>query len=168
MKQFITLLIGSSVSIFSFGQVATDSKLYKDLKSQDSIFFERGFNRCDMEYLQESISQNLRFYHDQGGVSDRQAFFEATRQNLCANPDKKPIRKVVAESIDVYPLYNDGILYGAVQTGEHKFFIREPGKEDHWTGTAKFTHVWILQNENWLLDDVISYDHKPAPSQENK
>jgi len=30
----------------------------------------------------------------------------------------------------VFPLYNNGALYGAIQHGIHNFFIREAGKED--------------------------------------
>ncbi len=43
---------------------------------------------------------------------------------------KKPIRKVDAESLDVFPLYSDGKLYGAIQTGIHHFYIREKDKKD--------------------------------------
>jgi CubicO group peptidase (beta-lactamase class C family) len=27
------------------------------------------------------------------------------------------------------------------------------------TSTAKFTHVWLWENENWLLKEVLSFDH---------
>ena len=50
-------------------------------------------------------------------------------------------------------------MYGAIQTGEHQFFTREKDKEDVLGGQAKFTSVWTKKNGNWLMSDVLSYDH---------
>jgi CubicO group peptidase (beta-lactamase class C family) len=61
--------------------------------------------------------------------------------------------------LEVFPLYNDGNLYGAIQKGIHHFYLRESGKEDIWTSTAKFTHIWVLESKTWKLSEVLSYDH---------
>lgn len=66
---------------------------------------------------------------------------------------------MIESSLEVFPLYNNGELYGAIQTGEHQFFTREKGKEDVLGGQAKFTSVWTKKNGNWLMSDVLSYDH---------
>ncbi|MBC8884082.1 beta-lactamase family protein [Flavobacterium piscinae] len=29
-----------------------------------------------------------------------------------------------------------------------------------WTSTAKFTHVWLKKNEDWVLAEALSYDHQ--------
>lgn len=146
------------------GQVAKNSELFLTLEKQDSTFFERGFNLCDLEYLEKAIHKDLTFYHDQSGISDRDGFFEATQKNICSNPDKKPVRKPGEGSFEVFPLYNNGVLYGAIQSGVHHFYIREAGKEDVHTSSAQFTHVYVLENGVWLLRDVLSFDHKaPAP-----
>lgn len=50
-------------------------------------------------------------------------------------------------------------MYGAIQSGEHQFFIREKGKEDAIGGQAKFTTVWTKKNGNWMMSDILSYDH---------
>ena len=70
-------------------QVDKDSDLFKTLEKQDSIFFERGFNQCDMEYLDTHIAKDLKFYHDQGGFQDRQSFFDNTQKYICSNFDIK-------------------------------------------------------------------------------
>ena len=140
-------------------QIDKNSPLFLELKKQDSLFFERGFNNCDIAYLEKAMDENLKFYHDNGGFQDKKLFMERTKQNICGNPNQKPIRKVMENSLEVFPLYNNGELYGAIQTGEHQFFIREKGKEDVLGGQAKFTSVWTKKNGNWLMSDVLSYDH---------
>ena len=140
-------------------QTGKNSPLFLELKKQDSLFFERGFNNCDIAYLEKTMDENLKFYHDNGGFQDKKLFMERTRQNICGNPDKKPIRKVIENSLEVFPLYSNGELYGAIQTGEHQFFIREKNKEDVLGGQAKFTSVWTKKDGNWVMSDVLSYDH---------
>ena len=122
-------------------------------------FFERGFNQCDLVYLESHIAEDLKFYHDQSGFQDKKTFFENTQKYICSNSGQKPIRKVETNRLEVFPLYNNGKIYGAIQKGVHHFYLREKGKEDVWTSTAKFTHVWILDKEIWKLSEVLSYDH---------
>ena len=150
--------------LFSIGvlaQLPKDSELFLSLKKQDSIFFERSFNQCDSLYTVQSITDRLMFYHDQGGIQNKKIFLDNTKKYLCADPLKKPIRKLVEGTLEAYPLYNNGTLYGAIQHGVHDFFIREPEKEDVKTSTAKFTSVWLLESDQWKLDCVLSYDHQP-------
>ncbi|MDZ4071605.1 MAG: nuclear transport factor 2 family protein [Sediminibacterium sp.] len=135
------------------------SPLFLELKQQDSLFFERSFNQCDIAYLESRMAQDLKFYHDQSGFQDRTKFFENIQQYICTPSSKKPIRKVDVNSLEVYPLNNNGKLYGAIQMGIHHFYIREQGKEDIHTSTAKFTHVWLMQEGIWKLSEVLSYDH---------
>ncbi len=143
-------------------QVDKKDALFTELRKQDSIFFERGFNQCDLEYLEKQVSEDLKFYHDVGGFQDKKAFIENTRKYICSNPAEKPVRKVVPESLTVFSLYNNGILYGAIQSGVHHFYIRKKGKEDLWSGTAKFTSVWVKENGGWKVSEVLSYDHHEA------
>ena len=155
-----TLLLLCFFSLIGVAQAQEKSALFQELKVQDSSFFERGFNRCDLDYLKNQVADNLRFYYDQGGIQDKTKFLESTANNICGSGDKKPIRKVAPESLEVFPLYTEGKLYGAIQTGIHDFYIREKDKKDLWTSTAKFTHVWILEKERWILTEVLSYNHQ--------
>ena len=107
-----------------------------------------------MDYLNKAIHKDLLFFHDQRGIQTKAGFLDNTKNNICANPNQKPIRKVEENSLDVFPLYNDGKLYGAIQSGIHNFYIRERNKEDIHTSRAKFTHVWLLENGKWLLKEV--------------
>jgi len=165
-KQFKIILL----TLFSLignlnAQIDKNSPLFLELKKQDSIFFERGFNQCDLAYLDKTVDENLKFYHDNGGFQDKKLFLERTKQNICGNPNQKPIRKLVDNSLEVFPLFNNGELYGAIQSGEHRFYIREKNKNDVLGGQAKFTTVWIKKNENWMMSDILSYNHEePKPT----
>lgn len=166
-KQTFTLFLW----VFSAGMISAQasktSDLFLTLKKQDSIFFERGFNLCDLEYLSQAVHTDLVFYHDQGGVQNRNDFLENTKKYICTDTGGKPIRKVVEESLEVYPMYDNGVLYGVIQSGIHDFYIREKGKADVHTSRAKFTHLYLLENGHWLLKEVLSFDHK-EPSETGK
>lgn len=159
MKKCILFLFLFLTSLLS-AQVAKDSDLFLTLKKQDSLFFEKSFNQCDLVFLEKAIHNDLIFYHDQGGVQNKATFLESVKNNICSNPNQKPIRKVKAESLEVFPLYQNGQLYGVIQNGIHEFYIREPHKKDTLTSTARFTHVYLLENKQWILKEVLSFDHR--------
>lgn len=164
MKYLIFGIVFFLASFNVQAQVSKESELFIELKILDSVFFERSFNQCDFTYLEEHIAADLKFYHDQVGVANRQSFFESIQQNICNGSGPKPIRKLVDGSLSVFPLYNNGELYGAIQTGVHQFYLREEGKEDVFTSSAKFTTVWLLENDTWLISEVLSYDHQETPA----
>lgn len=157
-KIILTLLLLLS-TILTKAQVSKTSELFLTLKKVDSTFFERGFNQCDFDFIDKAIHQDLMFYHDKSGIQDRKTFVENTKKHLCSDLNKKPIRKVIAESLEVFPMYNNGVLYGAIQNGVHDFYLREPNKEDLLTGTARFTHLYLLVEGKWILREVFSFDH---------
>jgi hypothetical protein len=142
-------------------QVAKDSELFLELKKMDSLLFDLAFNQCQLDVLEKHVSEDFEFYHDTGGITDSKAsFITSIKRNICANQEFKPIRKLVDESLEVFPLYSEAKLYGAIQNGVHDFYINEPGKELYQTSSAKFTHLWILENDTWVLKRVLSFDHK--------
>ena len=167
-RRFLAILLVIYSIGLANGQVSKKSDIFLTLKKQDSIFFERSFNLCDLEYLNKAIHKDLIFYHDQSGIQNRDAFIENTKKYICSDATKKPIRKVVEESLEVFPMYNNGVLYGAIQSGIHDFYIREKNKADIHTSRAKFTHLYLLENGNWLLKEVLSFDHNEPSKTETK
>lgn len=141
-------------------QVAESSELFKTLAKKDSLLFTEGFNHCNIQATEDLVSKDLEFYHDTGGIQNRKEFFKAVKENICSNADKKPIRKLVLGTLKVFPLENNGQLYGAIQKGIHQFYIKEPDKDLYLTSSAKFTHLWILEEGRWKLKTVLSYDHQ--------
>ncbi len=158
------LLLGLSILFtqVSISQVSEDSSLFIQIKKMDSIVFQEGFNKCNLLLLEKIIPKDFEFYHDVGGSSEREIFMQNMKDNICSSPERKPIRKLVAGSTEVFPLYNQGKLYGAIQNGIHEFWIQEPNKELYKTGIAKFSTTWLLIDHKWMMKNVLSFDHKAA------
>ncbi|MBC8884083.1 hypothetical protein H9X57_14265 [Flavobacterium piscinae] len=71
------ILLTSLIMVFFFiseAQIKKDDQLFIELKKQDSIFFEKAFNQCDLDYLEKHIANDLKFYHDQSGFQDKKSF----------------------------------------------------------------------------------------------
>lgn len=143
-------------------QVSKTSELFQTLKANDSLLFEVGFNNCNVNEFDKLIAEDFEFYHDKAGIiNSKEDFMEGTRNGLC-NPSNqtKSRRELVAGSLEVFPLYKNGELYGAIQKGEHKFFESYNGNSENKGSIAKFTHLWIKENNTWKIKRVLSYDHK--------
>jgi hypothetical protein len=141
-------------------QLPPDSEVYKTLKQNDSLVFDRGFNNCELEAFVHLIAEDLEFYHDIGGVTrSRDQFVQQYKNGICGNPDYRSRRELLPGSLEVFPLYDNGKLYGALQKGVHRFFEKPKDKPEIPGSTARFTHLWILEGDQWLLTRVLSYDH---------
>lgn len=159
LGKFWSILFGVLFNVFHLaGQ--SEENLFQQLKRMDSLLFEVCFNQCRLDELLPYVSEDLEFYHDQSGVMEtRDQFMHSVRNNICANMNFKPIRQLNEGSLQIFPLFNQDKLYGVIQQGEHSFYIREPQKELYKTSVAKFTHLWLWQNDRWMLKRVLSYDH---------
>lgn len=136
---------------------ATAELLSKKILALDAEAFE-AYNTCNIEKSRSYFTDDLEFYHDKGGfIKGVDKLMEALKNNICNDPKRKVLRKPVAGTFKVYPL--DG--YGAILIGDHDFYIVENGNGKK-TGTAKFTHVWLLKDGYWKMARVLSYDHKAA------
>jgi hypothetical protein len=149
----------------AWGQGKAEPAATPDLDARfaelDRQLFELGYNDCDLEVMAELISEDFEFYHDVGGVTlGRTAFVESFDRNICQG-DYQLVRTLVDGSLVLYPLYDNGVLYGAVQTGEHLFSMVRPGEAPELTGRAGFTTLWRLEGDAWRMSRVLSYDHQP-------
>ncbi|MCB9081750.1 MAG: nuclear transport factor 2 family protein [Lewinellaceae bacterium] len=159
------LLLGLMVGVSTIvgAQEDPQSALFIALQKADSLVFEEGFNRCNLDVLQKVMHPQTEFMHDQNGRQNREQFFVAFTESICGGGPYKPIRRLVPGSMQVFPLKNGGKLYGAIQMGVHHFFIAEAGKEERFTSSGKFIHTWLLEDGVWKLYRVLSYDHQATP-----
>lgn len=175
--QLKTILIGILLFQFQFGfsQEGKNSELYKTIMSKDSLLFNVGFNTCDMSQFENLFSDDLEFYHDKGGMSDKAVFIANFKKGLCGSTGTyKSRRYLVPNTTEIYPLYNRGVLYGAMQMGIHQFYEKSVGEneslenaKENFGSTARFTHVWIVTNGIWKLRRSFSYDHQTEQKNKN-
>jgi len=161
MNLFRAILFATTIllSQWALSQDSTTSAIFLALQKGDSILFEEGFNKCNLSALENLLEPDFEFYHDQNGEQNKEAFLKGFRESICSNPKGKPIRKLVKGSLVVYPLKNEGKIYGAIQMGIHDFYIAEPGKELRFTENAKFIATWILDSAVWKIKRELSYNH---------
>ena len=157
---FFFALFLFSLSTSAKAQVAENSTLFKSVMALDSQLFDKGFNRCRLDVTAKLADDNLEFFHDKSGTQNRAQFLLAMKNNVCGNPEGKPVRTLVAGSTKIFALENNGVLYGAVQHAEHRFHLKGTDTAKAGYTVAKFTHVWILNKGQWQLKSAISYDHQ--------
>jgi hypothetical protein len=129
---------------------------------RDSLFWQ-AYNACDVEAMKAFFTPDLEFYHDRGGVTIGQdSMAAATRHGICGSDSVHVRREAVEGTIHVFPMRKAGVVYGAILSGDHRFYVKQPGKHEYLDGQAKFTHLWVLKDGEWKMSRVLSYDHGPA------
>jgi hypothetical protein len=149
---------------FSWLSAVSAGSLEQQVLMLDERLFEQGFNHCQLSVLDDIVHTDLVFLHDQSGVSKgKEDFLKSLRENICQNTDA-PKRERIPGTMRVFPLYNQGELYGAIQQGEHRFYIRDDKQGWRASSDARFTHVWLVHDGHWQLSQVLSFEHRSPDS----
>lgn len=132
---------------------------------KDSLFWN-SYNTCDIKAAIAFFSDSVEFYHDKGGITlGLKDLEQSFKDGLCKQPEEFRLRReAVPGTVQVFPLSKNDVIYGAIISGEHYFYINRKGKPEYRDGWAKFTHLWLKENGEWKMTRVLSYDHRPAPS----
>jgi hypothetical protein len=128
------------------GQRSLPLSLYDSIVAMDAMW-EDAYNNCKLDVMEKIISEDLEFYHDQGGLmTSKQKLNEALKNNICGK-----VRRVLKKgSIEVHSIPG----FGAVEMGMHGFQpTTATGTPDHY---AKFVHIWKRENHKWRISRVIS------------
>ena len=83
---------------------------------------------------------------------------ETQKKNFCGERPFYLRREPVPGTMEVFPMDN----YGALQTGEHVFYIMGPDGKEVLDGRAKYVHLWKYDDGQWRITRVMSFDHGPA------
>jgi CubicO group peptidase (beta-lactamase class C family) len=140
----------------------TPGELRAQILAADSVLFDGIFNRCELDLAEAVTTADVTMIHDQGGMNEgREAFFVPVRENICSGSPVKPLRYPDIHTMEIFPLYENGVLYGAIQRGRHSFYLREGEDDDtpRLTNRARFFHLWALSETGWRLETAISFDH---------
>ncbi len=142
-----------AVLLFCVPLMSAADDLTTKLTDLDRAVFD-SYNRCDLDKFRDFFSEDVEFYHDQGGFTRGiDTLVVQLRQNICG----KVRRELVASSMQVFPMKN----FGAVQSGIHRFYQAAVGPAP--TGEARFFHLWQEKDGKWKIIRVISYDHRALP-----
>ena len=148
-----------TISLFTFSHVVVSQTLEENRRGQqlseqiirmDSLLFEVAFNNCNLELYKRIMSPELEFYDDRSGLNTSIEKEIASFKDRCSKPFSLT-RELVFSTVHVL---GD---FGAVQLGEHNFYV-DGGKVEN----AKFITVWEKKGSNWIVRRAISYDHKPV------
>jgi ketosteroid isomerase-like protein len=127
--------------------IPDDLELYKTIVAMDSTFFQ-AYNTCDLDKQAAIYSDNIEFYHDQGGLMTvKKEILDGTEKYICG----KVTRELVKGSLEIYPIKD----FGAVEIGLHKFH-NNTEKEGTTSHASKFIIFWKNDNDNWTITKVVS------------
>ena len=135
-------------------QTKNDSKeVYDRIAALDAAMFEAS-NACDIDKVGNFFTEDLEFYHEKGGlVLTRKSVLDIMKTNLCGENSNRVRRELVKGSMEVHLINN----YGAVQTGEHRFYLTQKGQKEKLDGIGKFVMIWHNKNGEWRISRVVSY-----------
>jgi hypothetical protein len=161
-----TLLLLPALAAEGGGRALAEEKFEKTLIQKDLLLFEQLYGHCDLKIMDGLIAKDFEFYHDKGGANhSKKEFMTLLKQGACKidntdNKKYKSYRVLTETSLKHYPLYENDDLYAVLQTGIHSFYESYKGGNLAHTSTAKFSNLWILEKNKWVLSRVFSYDHQ--------
>lgn len=159
-RHFLVVLL--TVAFYSQVTAQQSQNSLQTVLEKDSLFW-LAYNTCDTSQIGGFYADDVEFYHDKNGFSKGKDKIVSTfKRNLCTD-DFRLRREALDSTVKVFVLKNQDIVYGAIISGEHYFYVAQKGKKERLDGWAKFTHTWILENNTWKMTRLLSYDHKPAP-----
>ena len=134
--------------------------LAEEIRQADAEFFRAFFDTCDVDTVRRYIADDFEMIHDKGGiVATSGAQFVQETVDKCKRQaegtDFLSTRKLVADTLKVYPIQQDG----AIATGTHTFYAVKAGKPDRLTETGQFTTFWKQVDGQWKMMRALSYDH---------
>ncbi len=126
--------------------VPVDKEIYDTIVAMDKKLFD-AYNSCDMATQDSLYSEDLEFFHDEGGLTtSKKQLLKALELNIC----DKVTRTLIEGSIEVYPIKD----YGAIEIGYHSFNNKD--EPENKSEGSRFVLVWKKQDEKWIVTRVIS------------
>ncbi|MEP6898569.1 MAG: nuclear transport factor 2 family protein [Rhodanobacter sp.] len=131
------------------------------VRAADDAYW-RSYNACDLTAMAPLLTMDAEFYHDKTGLTTTRAgVVESIRHGICSDPSMRLRREVVPASVQFHAMAGGY----ALETGMHRFYVRQKGKDEYLDGEAGFTVVWKRVGSQWQMHRILSYDHGPAPYQ---
>ena len=144
--------------------VPTGPALTEAIAARDAALFHTYFDICDPAKMESFLTPDLEFYHDKAGFDAHSAQeFVGDYARKCADygrPDTVRLRReLVAGSLNVEAIPG----FGAIEEGDHLFYVRQGNGPEKLSGKAHFVTVWQLGADGeWRVKRVLSYSHRAA------
>jgi hypothetical protein len=123
------------------------------ISALDHDFFE-AYNKCELSKIESMFTSDIEFYHEKRGqLTSRQSVMEAFSKNLCGDKSNRVRRELVEGTLQVYSIDN----YGALEVGEHRFYLTQVGQKEKLDGIGRFANLWQLKDGEWRMSRVFSY-----------
>ncbi len=162
IRKRVLVLLLSCLIIHNVSAQTTPDSLTAVILHLDSSFWN-AYNNCDTNAFKNYFTEDVEFYHDKGGItSGASALIRSLSKNLCSNVNYHLRREAVPGTVKVFPMQNNNVLYGAIITGEHQFYITQNARPEFLDGDANFTHLWLLKDGVWKMARILSYNHHQA------
>ncbi|MCW9705876.1 nuclear transport factor 2 family protein [Fodinibius salsisoli] len=129
-------------------ELQAHNRLRAEIIKMDSLLFEVAFNKCNLPLYKQIVTDDFEFYDDRSGLNKSLDKEIMSFQDRCSKP-YSVTRKLITSEVHIL---GD---YGALQTGEHEFYVN-----DEKVQKAKFTTIWEKHRESWIMKRAISYDHQ--------
>lgn len=140
---------------------AQENSIENKILEMDAVFW-KAYNSCNVEVMNNYLAEDIEFYHDNGGIEmGRESLNKGLKNGLCSTGKNNLRREAIEKTIKVFPMKDNGTVYGAIINGEHLFYPND-GKSENPEGQAKFSHLWLLKDGEWKMHRVFSYDHGPT------
>lgn len=162
MKQLLPCIAALSLLVSPTGFAQSSAKDWDaEVRTFDATYWQ-AYNECDIEKMDRMNADDLEFYHDAGGVLLGKPKFSASmRNNICGNPNVKVRRAEIKGTVQVFPMRENGKLYGAIVSGEHEFYNSGKETPEYLASRARFTQLLVLEKQGWKISRVLSYAHAP-------
>ena len=148
----VLLLLVGGAGAQSLESLKSQAELDKAIGALDAALFD-AYNRCDLVKISSFFTDDVEFYHDQGGVTLGNAkLTESIQKNICGGDVR---RELVPGTLQVHRMKG----YGAVEIGVHRFYHPQSKTP---AGEGKFIHLWQYKDGAWKITRAISYDHHEA------
>lgn len=121
------------------------------------------YNRADPAAMNAWLADDVEFYHDRGGTLIGKKALGAVNDGMKTMAVKLR-REEVPGSVRFFPMRQGEALYGAVVTGEHRFYARPAGEPERPAGHANFSHLMLFDGTVWRIARIFSFEHVDAPA----
>lgn len=148
--------------------VKSTDKLYRELAAKDSLLFDIAFNTCKVADLQQVLSADFTFFHDNGydGFTTDQSGskFIGNVERFCANRENRMRREIEKGSLQTFAIGEND----AVQTGVQRLYLTLKNQPEHLVEISKFTRNWKKTKSGWKMTqetDFLVKTHFDDPGQ---